>query len=249
MNDQQLMNLLKFDESDLQANRNGRISEKQTMRLQKMESTAKKQSLLGSAGNFFVALIGVGGAMAFVMAGGGGESTISFGNICFGSVFGILWPLLWGAAGLAGLRRAFAKVDATLKKTEGPVVIEKTIRSSYNSDSHVTTHRNVYELRVGGYTFIVNPALQNHMKQGDFYTVYFAEFNHKERSKEILSIELGKKAGGASATEIALVDDVEIVECVKKGDLMGAIQLYRSIHGSGFEEASSMVKDMKARLG
>ncbi len=249
MNDPQLMNLLKFDESDLQTNRSGSISEKQTMRLQKMESTAKRQSLLGSAGNFFVALIGVGGAIAFMMADGGSGLKISFGNICFGSVFGILWPLMWGAAGFSGLRRSFAKVDTTLKKAEGPIVIEKTIKSSYDSDSHVTTHRNVYELRVGGYTFIVNPALQNYMKQGDFHTVYFADFNHKERTKEILSVDLLKNAGGPSAAEAILSDDLEVVECVKKGDLMEAIRLYRSIHGSSFEEAKSIVEDIKTRLG
>ncbi len=243
MDAQQLMRLLNFDEADLQTNRNGHISEKQNARLQKMEASAKKMSLLGCAGNFLVALIGVGGA--FAMMG----NALDFGVIIFVFIFGILWPLLWGSAGFLGLRRAFAKVEATLKKAEGSIVIEKTVRSSYDSDSHVTTRQNVYELRVGGYTFIVSPALQNYMKRGDFYTVYFAGFNHKERSKEILSVELMTKVGGASASETVPADDVEVVEYVKRGDIMGAIRMHRSIHGSGFEDAKAVVDDIKSRLG
>jgi len=62
MSDQQLMNHLRFDESDLRVNRNGGISEKQKVRLQKVEADAKRGSLLGSVGNFFIALIGLGAA-------------------------------------------------------------------------------------------------------------------------------------------------------------------------------------------
>jgi len=246
MNGQQLMNLLKFEESDLRLNRSGRISEKQSAQLNEMESTAKRQSLLGSVGNFFMALVGLGGAALMLRTNING---INFGAIIFSVIFGILWPLMWGTAGFSGLRRSFAKVDATLKKAEGPIVIEKTVRSSYDSDSRVTTHQNVYILRVGGQTFTVNPALQNYMKRDEVYSVYYADFNHKERSKEILSLELLKNSGGDSAKEIVPTIDVEIVECVKKGDLMEAIRLYRSIHGSGFEEASSIVQGVKAQLG
>lgn len=174
---------------------------------------------------------------------------LGFGTICFGAIFGIFWPLLWGAAGLSGLRRMLAKVEATLKKAEGPIAIEKTVRSSYDSDSRTTTRRNVYELRVGGHTFIVSPALQNYMKRGDVYAVYFANFNHKEKSKEILSVELLTNGGGASAPQAVSADDVEVVEHVKRGDAMGAIRMHRSIHGSGFEEAKAAVEDIQARLG
>ncbi len=249
MSDPQLMNLLKFDESELQVNRNGHISKKQKARLQKMESDAKKVSLLGCAGNFFVALIGLGAATFMMMPEGGSGLKLSFGNICFGSIFGILWPLLWGTAGYLGLRRIFAKVAATVKKAEGTIAIEKTIRSHYNSDSHTTTHQSVYELRVGGHTFIVNPVLSNYTKRGDVYAVYFADFNHKEKSKEILSVELLTDGGSTSAPQAVLTDDVEVVEHVKRGDTMGAIRIHRSINGSGFEEAKAIVEDIKARLG
>lgn len=248
MTDPQLMKLFEFDESDLQANRSGRISERQTTRLRKMEATAKKQSFLGCAGNFFMALIGAGGAVWIVMTMNN-EAGLDFGTICFVGIFGILWPLLWGAAGVLGLRRVFANVETALKKAEGAIAIEKTIRSSYNSDSHTTTHQNIYELRVSGYTFIVNPVLQNYIKRGDVYSVYFADFNHEERSKEILSVELLADAGRAFTAEPVSMDDIEVVEYLKKGDVLRAIRAHRSIHGSDFEEAKSIVEDIKARLG
>jgi hypothetical protein len=249
MSDPQLMNLLKFDESDLQANRNGSISEGQMVRLQKMEANAKKVSLLGCAGNFFVALIGLGAAAFMITTEGSPELNLSFGTICFGTIFGILWPLLWGSAGYLGLRRVFAKVEATVKKAEGTIAIEKTVRSSYDSDSHVTTHHNVYELRVGGYTFIVNPVLSNYMKRGEIYTVYFADFNHKEKSKEILSVELLTNTHSISAPQTIPEEDAAVVGYAKAGNMLEAIRTHRLIHGSSLEEAKAIVDDIKIRIG
>lgn len=243
MNDQQLMNLLKFEKADLQANRNGRISEKQMAQLRTIETAEKRSSLLGGAGNAFVALIGVAGA-ALVMT----EESLGF-KIIFGGIFGILWPLFWGSAALAGLRRGFVKVDATLKKAAGTVSIEKITRSDYNSDSQQTTYSNVHEMRIGGYTFIVNPALQNYIRRGDSYAVYFAEFNHKERSREVLSLELLAKARESFVEKINPLDDAEITDLVEKGDMMEAIRLYRTLNGSSFEEARSLVEDIQLRLG
>ena len=245
MKPEELMKHFNFDESELDINRNGQLSKKQRGRLDKMELNAKKLSLFGSAGNSFMALMGLSVAVWFMATNNSG---LDFGTICFGSIFGIFWPLLWGAAGFAGIRRAFTKVEATVKKAEGAVIIEKTIRSSYDSDSHVTTRKNVYELRIGGYTFIVNPVLQNHMKPGDSYAVYFADFNHKERSKEILSVELLKSFGSTSPLKISPTDDLEVIEFVKKGKTLDAIRTYRFLHGTGFEEAKDVVEDIKTRL-
>ncbi len=55
--------------------------------------------------------------------------------------------------------------------------------------------------------------------------------------------------GSDSTSEAVPPDHVEIIECVKKEDLMGAIQLYCSMHGSRFEEASAFVEDIKLRFG
>ena len=245
MSDSPLMRALSFNELDLEANRNGRISNDQNLRLQKIEADAKKSSFLGSAGNFLVAAIGLTGA-AFAMLG----DDLIF-KMVFGSIFGIVWPLMWGAAGYSGLRRVFAKVEGTLKKTEGPVSIEKSVRSSYDSDSRMTTSQNVYELRVSGHTFIVSPVLSNLVKPGATYTVYFADFNHKERVKELLSLEpLNTSAPNAILPDSQPLSfaDSEIMEWVRRGNILEAIREHRKIHGTNYEDAKAAVYDMQARI-
>ncbi len=242
MSNPQLMKFLNFNEADLQTNRNGQISEKQKARLQEIEAEAKRRTLLGVAGNFVVALIGLGGVLYAMTID---DLSFSF-KITMGLVFGILWPLWWGAAGISGLRRMSAKIETTLKKAQGRINIVKAVRSSYDSDSRMTTQQNIYQLRVGGYTFMVSPVLSNYMNEGDVYAIYFADFNLAEKSKEILSVEL---LNGTSAPNTSSTDDVEIVEHIKRGDMMGAIKVYRSIHNSSFEEAKAVVEDIKARLG
>jgi ribosomal protein L7/L12 len=85
------------------------------------------------------------------------------------------------------------------------------------------------------------------MKQGDSYAVYFADFNHIERSKEILSVELVENIGSSPFPKTSPSDDVETVELVKKGHLLEAIRLHRSIHGTSLEEARAMVEDIRMR--
>ncbi len=74
--------------------------------------------------------------------------------------------------------------------------------------------------------------------------MYFADFNHKERSKEILSVELLNDFGGISPVKIV----VEVIEIIKKGEMLDAIRKHRFLHGSGFEESKVAVEDLKARL-
>jgi hypothetical protein len=157
--------------------------------------------------------------------------------------------LIWGAAGFFSIRRAFAKVETKVGKVEGPVNIVKVIRRNYDSNTQTYTDYNAYELRVGGRTFDVRSDLPNVMMQGDVYAVYFAEFNLKEKKREILSAEYLSKAGPASAPGPVSMDDIEVVEYLKKGDVLRAIRAHRSIHGSGFEEAKAVVEDIKSRLG
>ena len=244
MSDTPLMNRLLFDESELQANRNGRLSEKQKERLQIKESGSK-------AGALFLGLVFLGSAlfglgMGVFTAVKNEEFALRF---VFGGVFGCIWPLIWGAAAFFSFQRVFAKVETKVGKVEGPINIVKVIRRSYDSNTQTFTDHSAYELRVGGRTFDVRSDLPNVMMQGDIYRVYFAEFNLKEKKREILSAEFLSKAGPASAPEPISMDDIEVVEYLKKGDVLRAIRAHRSIHGSDFEEAKSIVEDIKARLG
>ena len=244
MSDQQLMNHLGFDESELQANRNGRISEKQKARLQIKETGSKTGALFLGLVFLGSALLGLGIAIVEVL----NSHDLTF-TIIISTVFGCIWPLIWGAAGFFSLRRAFAKVETKVGKVEGPVNILKVIRRNYDSNTQTYTDYNAYELRVGGRIFDVRSDLPNFMAQGDVYAVYYAEFNLTDKKKEILSAELLTNASAAFIPQAVSIEDAEIVEYLKKGDMLRAIKAHRSLHNSSLAEAKSVVEELKARLG
>jgi hypothetical protein len=243
MNDPQLMTRLRFNESELLLNQNGKLSEKQKERLQIKESGAK-------AGALFLGLIFVGAALL----GFGIAAVTAFNSddfvfkAIFGSVFGCIWPLIWGTAGFFTLKRAFTKVETRVKKVEGVVNIIKVIRKNYDSNTQTYSDYSAYELRIGGRTFDVRPELANFMMQGDMYAVYYADFNLKDKQKEILSAEFVAKGGTHTEAKSLSMDDIEVVEYLKKGDVLRAIRAHRSIHGSDFEDAKAAVEDVQSRL-
>lgn len=244
MSDQQLMNHLGFDESELQANRNGRISEKQKARLQIKETGSKTGALILGLVCLVSALIGLGvGTLAAIK---GEEIVFKF---VFSFVFGCIWPLIWGAVGVFSLRRAFAKMEVKVQKAEGPINIVRVTRRSYNSGMKTFSDYSAYELRVGERTIDVRSELSNIMMQGDVYAVYYAEFNLTDKKKEVLSAELLTNASAAFVPQAVSIEDAEIVEYLKKGDMLRAIKAHRSLHNSSLAEAKSVVEELKARLG
>ena len=60
---------------------------------------------------------------------------------------------------------------------------------------------------------------------------------------------LYKHLGVTFVPESVSTDDVEIVEYLKKGDVMGAIRLHRSIHGSDLAQAKAAVDEIRSRIG
>ena len=184
------MKLLNFDESELQVNRNGRLSEKQKARLIKEEKSQKGCAVTGGVLLFGIALIGVAVAVIFVPAIINEDRTAA---IAFGAAFGCFWPLVWGGIGFAQMSGAFAKMEVEVKKAAGPVNIVSVIRESYNSSTKMHSEYSVYELRVGKRIFEVESELANLMMQGDVYAMYYAEFNLAEKEPEVLSAELIEK--------------------------------------------------------
>lgn len=237
----------KFDEAELQANRSGQISQKQKERLQIKESGTKAGSLF--LGGIFIisALIGlvIGG---FAVFGDGPASDSLVFQIIMGSVFGCFWTLIWGAAGIFTLTRAFAKMEIKVTKVEGPINIIKVVRREYNSATESYSDRTAYELRVGGRTFDVRAELPNLMMQGDVYAVYFADFNLKDKKKEVLSLELLSKGSGAYTPQPISTQDAEVVAFLKKGDVLKAIRMHRSIHGTNLEDAKSAVEEIQTQI-
>lgn len=248
MSDSQLMIHFKFDEAELHANRSGRISEKQKERLQIKESGAKAGSLFLGGIFMLSALIGLGIGGFAVFGEGPASESLAF-RIIMGSVFGCIWTLIWGAAGIFTLQRAFAKMEIKVGKAEGPVNIIKVIRREYNSSTETYSDRTAYELRVGGRTFDVRADLPNLMAQGDVYAVYYADFNLKDKKKEVLSAELLSKGNGAYTPQPIAMQDAEVVAFLKKSDVLGAIRMHRTLHGTNLEDAKAAVEDIQTRLG
>lgn len=244
MSDQRLMNLFQFDEGELNANRQGRLSDRQKERLQIKESGAKIGSLFLGGIFMLSSLAGVGlGVYAFMVDYG-----LAF-RIIMVSVFGCFWTLIWGAAGMMTLSRVFTKMKIKVGRVEGGINIVKVVRREYNPSTETYTNRSVHELLVGGRAFEVRSILPEIMQQGDVYAVYFAEFNLKEKKKEVLSAEWLAPASAAMAAQAAIHDDIEVVEFIKKGDVLGAIRTHRQLHGTSYEDARAAVLDVQSRHG
>ncbi|MCL4529616.1 MAG: hypothetical protein M1282_09390 [Chloroflexi bacterium] len=184
MNNEKLKEYFKFDDADLQANRNGQFTEKQKARLVKEDKRDRTGSIIGGGFLMLIALIG----LVIAIAAGAADPDWGF-RIGFGLGFGCIWPLCWGGVGYVILRRAFAKFQVKLQRAMGPVNIIKAERTSTSTDSDGfshTSHYFVYELHIGGQSFDVQSNLADIMMQGDMYAVYYTEGSEND----ILSAEL-----------------------------------------------------------
>ena len=189
--DEKLMKFFDFYESELQANRNGRLSEKQKARLSADEKNQKGCSAILGGFLMLIALVGVGIAVAVIPAIINEDRGAA---IAVGAAFGCIWPLIWGGIGFSSFRRLFAKMEVKVKKAEGPINIVNVIRQEYNPSTKLHSEHSVHELHVGGRTFEVESNLADVMMQGDIYAVYYADINIADSEDPILSAELLAKA-------------------------------------------------------
>ena len=187
MTDQALMSHFNFTEADLQANRTGQFSEAQKQSLRKEDQADRKWEFFGGGCLILIGLIGLAAAVAGVIA-----FTDPGARIGLGVMFGVIWPLIWGAFGVRTLLQAFAKArPIQLQKVQGPVSFATVERTSVTtSDGEVHHHHHIVEeMHVGGKSFDVAQDLPAIMKQGDTYAVYYPQ------GADIYSLELISKAG------------------------------------------------------
>lgn len=237
-----LMNLFKFDEADLMANRQGRLTDKQLTHLAKAERIRKGCATVGGLGLMGVGFIGIPIALVYVTQM---YAMSPISSLLFGGGFGCIWPLIWGGIGWFILRRAFVQLKITVQKAEGPVNVIQSIRKSYDSETHTTSTYTIYELLVGGRVIEVPSRLRDLMTPGDEYAVYVADFQ-SVKAPEILSVEFLRKGNGFIPVPEA--DDPEVVEFLRQGDLLQAIKAYRARHQCTYEEGRAIVEAMMLRL-
>jgi hypothetical protein len=179
VDDQKLMDYFKFDEADLQANRNGQFSTKQAAALSEDGKEDKKYALIGGITGLVVVVFGIGAIVAGLL----------FPKLLVGAFIGPFVVFFFGILAVKGFRGAFTKFQVKLQKAEGLVNIVKDERTSRHGDGSHSTYY-VYEMHVGDGTFQVNSDLAGIMMQGDTYAVYYTQGSEND----ILSAELISKA-------------------------------------------------------
>ena len=179
MQDQKLMDYFQFNESDLEANRQGQFTEKQRSGLVEGDKSRRKNRLI--LGSLFAFTAAIGIIIAIVL-------NIQNPDPGSGIVFGGVWLLIWGGLGALFLTKGFSKHEFKLEKADGHINIVK--KESY------TAHGGEYsyhELRIGGEAFDVDGDLVDVIMRGDTCAVYYAE-NSANFETTILSAELISKA-------------------------------------------------------
>lgn len=171
MEDERLMAMFKFDEGDLMANRNGRLSPKQLAVVQDLDRFGR---------NFVLGLSIVVGIIAIIPIVIIIISILPcIQNFCadwppslkiFLGVMALIWTPIWGIIAIRMFTHNLShSLDVQVKMVEGEVNIVAV--ESRNASTH-SLHTS-YELRIGGMSFDVEGDLANIMMQGDRYAVYY----------------------------------------------------------------------------
>ena len=169
MKDDQIKGYFAFEDSDLLANRNGKLSEKQSKRIKEADWFAERFL----SGSFLVFL--AGGVFVGILAFSARNNI----GLWVGTVV-LLLIAIWLFRGV------HTEVDDAVQKVEGEVNFVKVEKKTglLNNLSLKRTRVSNYEMRVGEDVFgNANPALIEYM-QGGRYIVYFTK-----TPKRILSVE------------------------------------------------------------
>ncbi|HEY9074985.1 MAG TPA: hypothetical protein VIO61_00475 [Anaerolineaceae bacterium] len=153
MIDERVAKLLDFDDSDLYANQNGLLTEKQEKRLVRTEKGA----------NLFLVVIALvffsGGVIPIVIL----WLTGAFAKMGWASLAFAAFPIVFVPVGMEFLKIALARLEYTVETFEGPVKV--VVKQGTPPTA---------ELRCGGRVFTVDPALKNLISPDDIYAVYYA---------------------------------------------------------------------------
>jgi hypothetical protein len=165
---EKLQEYFEFNQSDLQENRSGRISDSQKEILKGRQNRYNSRVLIMVV---FVVLIGVGGLFLSGILGSGKSST-NISTVLTSSLSVIITPIV-----LIGflLYRNRHKSDTSIQATEGTVNfiwVESRERTSSKTGSGYRTVRRL-QRRVGGVSFNVGEKLMDIINQGDNCRFYY----------------------------------------------------------------------------
>jgi hypothetical protein len=160
MRDDRLMKYFKFDESDLDENRKGVLSQNQIRRLKGERGSFKtKARIVGS-------IIGLG---SLVVLGAIFWSGILNDSGILVFVIPLLFLMPLGVASFLMFGK-FADGNFSVKKVEGQIELGMT--QTYNQDGTTNHH---YRLQIGDQSFVTDPELSKIMVDGDTYRIYYSD--------------------------------------------------------------------------
>lgn len=153
MEDPKLEAYFQFDQSDLQANRDGQFSERQRTRLAENDRRIQRRWGLRSIPFLLIAALGP------VLAFGPGD----FFDWSWKFLWGVVWTGIWGAIGLVMLGSFLSKPkQMVLARASGKVNIAPD-----------RTYRSALRLHIGRHAFDALDDIADVMMQGDEYIVYY----------------------------------------------------------------------------
>ena len=176
MQDQKLMDYFEFDETDLEANRNGQFTEKQKARF---ASEAKSISGEWRVNVVLTVILGLIGLFVALW---------SFRNV-IGISCGIIWALVFIGLAVRWFVVSNSKHQFQLKKAQGRINIVR--QEIHGEHGHTSEY---HELHVGGQEFDVDEDLADIMMQGDEYAVYYYYIDKNDFDGKVLSAEFISKA-------------------------------------------------------
>jgi hypothetical protein len=162
MDEKKLREIFDIDEVDLEANRKGRLTEKQKKRF-KPQTNSSEWGTWG-IGLVFLSIAGMG---LFIAVKAVSEDPSWGGRIIFGLAFGVIWPLVWGAIGVAILK-------SSRRSPYNPRV--KAERGRLKLLKHEPRDGIPYfEIKVGSHSAETDADLTDVVAEGEQYALYYLQ--------------------------------------------------------------------------
>ncbi len=183
MADQELMDFFKFDDMDLQANRNGNFSEKQKQQIASKGSS--QQASRRISGFIFMFLAAVSLVVTIWIIFSNQDIFTKLGWIIPG---GIIVPLVCGGIGFLALRKPSPKRSLKLHKAQGVAKFSRHV----NNRTGVTVI-GYWILHIGTTLFYVSEDSPKFVEAGKNYITYYYS---QDGSSHIVSAELTESQTG-----------------------------------------------------
>lgn len=171
MNDRRLKTYFNFEEADLLANRNGRLSEKQKKRLMADARLEQKSARESAMIVFTVGAAGMATGLLIVV-----NAPTLAGQIIVGLLLCVVWPGVWGWKAWTVMRSSDPAGEDQIRAARGRVDVVKYEDANGSVD---------YVLRVDGIEFDLVNKPSGVIADGEECILYFLE-----KTEEILSVEI-----------------------------------------------------------